>query len=42
MKEVRCTCGRLLGKLQGRYEIKCPKCKTLNKGEILAVSSWGG
>ena len=42
MLEVRCTglitdksgtlhpCNRLLGKVEGRIEIKCPKCGTIN------------
>jgi len=34
MKELRCKkCEKLLGKLNetGHVEIKCPRCKTLNK-----------
>lgn len=32
-KEVRCMkCNKLLGHIKGEYEIKCPRCKTLNKG----------
>lgn len=28
LEEVRCPeCGRLLGKLNGQAQIKCPKCK---------------
>ena len=35
VKEVRCfDCGKLLGKVTGKYEIKCPRCKEINKGEI--------
>lgn len=31
LKEVRCeSCNRLLGKLNGHAEIKCPKCGKLN------------
>jgi len=33
MKEIRCSCGRLLGKIDGQYEIKCPKCKTISEGD---------
>jgi len=30
MKEIRCLkCNKLLGKVEGRAEIKCPRCKTL-------------
>ena len=31
MTEVRCTeCNALLGKFDGRAEVKCRKCKTIN------------
>ena len=31
MEIVRCTnCNKLLGKVEGSYEIKCPRCKTMN------------
>ena len=31
LSEVRCMkCNRLLGKLKGKVEIKCPKCKVYN------------
>lgn len=30
MKEYRCSCGRLLGRFNGRAEIKCPKCREMN------------
>ncbi|WP_081599675.1 zinc finger domain-containing protein [Halalkalibacterium ligniniphilum] len=31
MKEFRCKkCNRLLGKVKGIAEIKCPKCATVN------------
>src|SRR5690625_3825659 len=34
MNEVRChKCNRLLGKTNGDYEIKCPRCGTLNKSK---------
>lgn len=36
MKEIRCVkCGKLLGYIKGNYEIKCPRCGTMNanKGE---------
>ena len=33
MVEVRCQHdGMLLGKIEGKYEIKCSKCGYLNKG----------
>lgn len=31
MKEFRCVkCGKLLGKIDGNAEIKCPRCSTIN------------
>ncbi|AST93002.1 zinc finger domain-containing protein [Sutcliffiella cohnii] len=31
MREIRCKkCNRLLGKVEGIAEIKCPKCATVN------------
>lgn len=30
LKEYRCQCGRLLGRFNGRAEIKCPKCRKIN------------
>lgn len=31
IKEVRCkNCQRLLAKVKGDAEIKCPRCKTIN------------
>lgn len=31
MTDVRCTkCNKLLGKVEGDYEIKCPRCGTMN------------
>jgi len=31
MKEIRCKeCGKMLGKIDGEYEIKCPRCKAMN------------
>jgi LSD1 subclass zinc finger protein len=31
MIEFRCSnCNKLLGKIEGKAEIKCPKCKTMN------------
>ncbi len=36
MKEFRCSkCNKLLGKIEGKAEIVCPRCKELNvmKGE---------
>lgn len=30
--EVRClACGKLLGRIEGKAEIQCPRCKKLNK-----------
>lgn len=37
MKEIRCTCGKLLGKISADatgYEFKCPRCKTLVKKNL--------
>lgn len=32
--EIRCPhCGRLLGYIDGRAEIKCPKCKAIVEAE---------
>lgn len=34
MKEVRCIkCNRKLGMLEGKAEIKCTRCNTVNKVE---------
>ena len=30
LKEYRCQCGSLLGRFDGRAEIKCPKCRKIN------------
>jgi len=31
MKELRCKkCNKLLGKVDGEYEIKCNRCKEMN------------
>lgn len=34
LKEVRCSCGKLLGKVQegAAHEIKCPRCKKIIEG----------
>lgn len=29
---IRCKCGKLLGKIEGSYEIKCTRCKLLQEG----------
>ncbi|MDF2859169.1 MAG: Mu-like prophage protein Com, partial [Neobacillus sp.] len=29
LKELRCTCGRLLGKSNSETEIVCPRCRNL-------------
>lgn len=32
MDEIRCKeCGKLLCKLWGTVEVKCPRCKTMNE-----------
>jgi len=34
MIDFRCRkCNKLLGRIRGRAEIICPRCKTLNKTE---------
>lgn len=39
MKDFRCAnCNKLLGKIEGRAEIKCPKCKRLNRG--ITLKDW--
>jgi len=39
MKEVRCIkCNKLLGKIEGKYEIVCSKCKKLNKSKKKSTS----
>jgi len=31
MKDFRCSkCGKLLGKIEGKAEIKCPRCGEIN------------
>lgn len=31
MQEIRCKkCNKLLGKVNGNYEIKCPRCGEMN------------
>ena len=32
LSEVRCKCGKLLGKVTGSYEIKCNRCKFIQEG----------
>lgn len=35
LKEFRCSkCNKLLGKIDGRAEIVCPRCKTVNYTEV--------
>lgn len=29
MQDVRCTCGKLLCRLIGKVQIKCPRCKEI-------------
>jgi phage FluMu protein Com len=36
---ARCTCGRLLGRINGYYEIKCPRCKAIKSGVLLTPST---
>nr|DAJ86807.1 MAG TPA: hypothetical protein [Bacteriophage sp.] len=32
LKDARCSkCNRLLGKFSGQAEIKCPKCRKINR-----------
>lgn len=32
MQEIRCSkCNKLLGKISGVYEIKCPRCREMNE-----------
>lgn len=39
MKEVRCKkCNKLLGYVQGDYEIKCDRCKALNTQDELITN----
>jgi len=33
MTLIRCKCGRTLGRVEGGYEIICPKCGEMNKGK---------
>lgn len=36
LKEFRCSnCNKLLGKIDGRAEIVCPRCKILNEFNIM-------
>lgn len=30
LTEQRCSCGRLLGRFNGKAEVKCPKCGKMN------------
>lgn len=40
MNDFRCSnCNRLLGKIEGRAEIKCPRCNTMNIHTVKAVIS---
>lgn len=32
MIDVRCSCGKLLGRIDGIYELKCRRCKTIVAG----------
>ena len=33
MTDVRCECGRLLGKIEGKYDLRCPRCKRVVIGD---------
>ncbi len=33
MIKIRCECGQLLGLVKGKYDLRCPKCKTVTKGD---------
>ena len=39
LKELRCTCGKLLCKHDGQVEIKCPRCKKINTVTEESVSN---
>lgn len=32
LSDVRCLCGKLLGRVDGKYEIKCQRCKSIVAG----------
>ena len=39
MEDIRCgNDGRMLGKIDGKYEIKCPRCGCLNIGDTKSSS----
>jgi phage FluMu protein Com len=39
MKDFRCAkCNKLLGKIEGRAIIKCPRCKEINMVELSAAA----
>lgn len=33
--DVRCVCGRLLGRVLGLYQIKCARCKRIIEGTTI-------
>lgn len=42
MKDFRCTCGRLLAKVENRavkVQIKCPRCSVVNHWNVMNVWS---
>lgn len=42
MKDFRCTCGRLLAKVENRavkVQIKCPRCGVVNHWNVMNVES---
>ncbi len=36
MVKVRCECGQLLGLVKGEYDLRCPKCKKVTRGDTKA------
>jgi phage FluMu protein Com len=38
---IRCECGQALGKIAGKYEVRCHKCKRITRGDTeKAVKTW--
>jgi phage FluMu protein Com len=41
MQEVRCKkCGKMLGRIKGYYEIKCPRCKEINSQKPITFAEY--
>lgn len=39
MNDFRCSqCKKLLGKIEGKAEIQCPRCKTINRGMTISYT----